>query len=163
MDSETVRLLELLNQNDKLVDDIYHNYATRLNISYTALWILYVTWVQGDGCTQKDICDFWSFTKQTINSALKNLENQGYIYLVPLEENRKSKQIFLTDNGKILARKIISPLVAAELGSFEQLSLQERRDLVSLSQKRTALLQQEIEKTLAQNNPNSSDQLFDRS
>lgn len=149
MDTDLPRQLELLNQNDKILDDMYHNYAAQLNLSYTAFWILYITWVQGDGCTQKDICEFWSFTKQTVNSALKSLEQKDYIRLLPMEENRKSKQILLTDAGRIIASKIIPPLVKAETISFQQLSKEERQALVSLSQKRTALLQNEMEKALS--------------
>ena len=141
MDTDLPRQLELLNQNDKILDDMYHNYAAQLNLSYT--------WVQGDGCTQKDICEFWSFTKQTVNSALKSLEQKDYIRLLPMEENRKSKQILLTDAGRIIASKIIPPLVKAETISFQQLSKEERQALVSLSQKRTALLQNEMEKALS--------------
>ena len=66
-----------------------------------------------------------------------------------MEENRKSKQILLTDDGRITASKIIPPLVEAETISFQQLSKEERQALVSLSQKRTELLQIEMEKALA--------------
>lgn len=141
--------LALLNQNDKLLDELYHHYASRWALSDTAFWILYVAWVQGDGCTQRDICASWSYTKQTINTALKNLERQGYIRLIPLPDNRKSKQIRFTESGEQLADRIVTPLLRAEADSFAQLSEQEQRELVRLSQKRTALLKKEMGRAIA--------------
>ena len=149
MNTQLSYQLELLNQNDKMLNDLYHNYAINLNLSDTALWILYIAWIHQDGCTQKDICEMWYYTKQTINTALKNLEKQGYIKLVPMLENRKSKKILFTDSGKIFAKKVITPLLEAETISFSKLSEKERNDLVYLSQKRTMLFEKEIEKTIS--------------
>ena len=59
MKAELSEQLALLNQNDKQMDDLYHHYALRLGISDTVLWILYITYTQGDGLTQKEICDLW--------------------------------------------------------------------------------------------------------
>ena len=55
MKDEIVRQLELLNQNDKILDELYHSYASSVHLSETAFWILYIAWTQGDGCTQKEI------------------------------------------------------------------------------------------------------------
>ena len=145
---ELSQQLALLNQNDKLLDELYRHYAAGVNLSATALWILYIAWIQGDGCTQKDICEAWSYTKQTINSALKNLEKQGYIRLVPLPGNRKSKRLLFTDAGRAFAQSVVCPLLAAEEAAFGRLEKEERIALVALSQKRTALLQQEMEKAM---------------
>lgn len=143
------RQLALLHQNEKLLDELYHQYASAWNLSDAAFWILYVAWVQGDGCTQRDICASWSFTKQTINTALKRLERDGYIRLFPLSDNRKSKQIVFTDYGKRFAKRSIAPLLAAEAASFGQLTEREQGELLRLSQKRTRLLQQEMDKAIA--------------
>ena len=68
MREQIVRQLELLNQNDKILDELYHSYAASVHLSDTAFWILYIAWTQGDGCTQKEICDSWSYSRQTINA-----------------------------------------------------------------------------------------------
>ena len=52
MREQIVRQLELLNQNDKILDELYHSYAASVHLSDTAFWILYIAWTQGDGCTQ---------------------------------------------------------------------------------------------------------------
>lgn len=152
LNDEISRQLALLNQNDKLLNEIYHNYAAKLNLSDTAFWILYIAWIQGDGCTQKQLCEMWSYSKQTINSALKNLEKQGYIKLLTTTLNRKSKQILFTEDGRRFAQSVISPLLEAEAGSFGLMSAEERDELVRLSQKRTELFQKGICKTLLSEN-----------
>lgn len=149
MDSSLAEQLALLNQNDKLLDDLYHDYATSLHLSDTALWILYIVWIRGEGCTQKDICAMWSYAKQTINSSLKKLEKEGCITLLPLPGNRKSKRVILTEAGKAIAQKAVPPLLEAEAVSLARLDEQERSALVRLSQKRTAFFQKEIEKAIA--------------
>lgn len=149
MKDQLSQQLALLNQNDKMLNDLYHNYAVSINLSDTAFWIIYITWTQGDGCTQKELCELWSYSRQTINTALKSLEKKGYIKLVPMLGNRKSKQLFFTDTGKEFAQKIIPPMLEAESVSFGQLSEQERADLTFLSIKRTKLLQKEIAKSIA--------------
>ncbi len=149
MSDVIARQLSLLNQHDKLLNDLYHSYAARWNLSDTAFWILYIAFVQGDGCTQKEICQAWSYTRQTVNTALKSLERRGCITLVPVPGNQKSKAIRFTEAGRQLAQRIIPPLLQAECSSFGQMSGQEREALVALSQKRAALLQQAVTDALA--------------
>ena len=148
-DKELKERLELLNQNDTALNDLYRNYAAAVNLSDTALWVLYVAWVQGEGCTQKEICDAWSYPRQTINSALKSLEGQGYLELRTLPGNRKNKRIFFTKEGRAFGEKTVRPLLEAEKSSFGQLDEKEQKHLVGLSQKRTLLLQLEMERTIA--------------
>ncbi len=146
LEEELAEQLEQLNQNDKALNDLYRNYAAGVNLSDAALWVLYVAWTQGEGCTQKDICESWSYPRQTINSALKNLEQQGYLTLYSTPENRKSKRIAFTEAGRELGRTAVLPLLEMETASFGQLSREERKQLVALSQKRTMLLQREMER-----------------
>lgn len=148
MQEQITQQLASLNQNDKILNELYHNYAASVRLSDTAFWIFYIAWTQGDGCTQKELCEAWAYSRQTVNTALKNLEKQGYIKLAFTEGNRKSKQILFTGRGKEFARKIILPLLEAERVSFGLLSEQERNDLILLSQKRTEFLKREIAKTL---------------
>lgn len=148
MQEQITQQLASLNQNDKILNELYHNYAASVHLSDTAFWIFYIAWTQGDGCTQKELCEAWAYSRQTVNTALKNLEKRGYIKLAFAEGNRKSKQILFTNRGEEFARKIILPLLEAELISFGLLSEQERNDLILLSQKRTEFLKKEIAKTL---------------
>ena len=87
MENMTSDPLALFNQLYKEMDEIYHQYAKRQGISDTALWLLYSLYEDGAGYTQRELCSAWHYPPQTINSALKNLVNQGYIQLKPVEGN----------------------------------------------------------------------------
>ena len=107
MSTQLSRQMILLNQTDKMLNDLYHTYAASVHLSDSVLWVLYILWTEGDGLTQKEICDTWYYSRQTINTCLKHLEKEGYICLAPLAENRKSKQILFTKEGRNFAGKII--------------------------------------------------------
>ena len=149
MKEEIFRQLELLNQNDKILNELYHSYAASVHLSDTAFWILYISWIQGDGCTQKEICDSWSYSRQTINTALKNLERQGILFLKTEEGNRKNKRIYFSPEGKAFADRVVAPFARAELLSLERLKKEERRLLTDLSEKRTGYFRQELEAVMA--------------
>ena len=65
----------------KELDDLYHNLALRQGLSDSASIILYALYLLGDGCLQRDICDLSYISKQTINSSIRRLEQDGYLYL----------------------------------------------------------------------------------
>lgn len=136
----------LIAQSDKDLDELYHRYASSHNLSDVALFILYVLWDNGEGCTQSDICELWSYTRQTVNSSLKKLEKDGYICLAAVPGNKKSKSIIFTDTGKKLTNQIIAPFISAENAAFSAMEEQELTLLVKLTQKRVSLLRREIEK-----------------
>lgn len=144
MSAETKQQLTILNQCDNELDELYHNYAVSCGLSDTALWLLYIICDMGDRCTQSDVCDIWFHKRQSINSALKKLEAQGYLTLEAVPDNRKSKYIVLTDMGRKLAEKVITPLVSAEIDVLETFDEQERNMFVQLTQKRISAIRQSI-------------------
>lgn len=144
MNTQLSQQMRLLNQTDKMLNDIYHSYAAGVHLSNSVLWILYILWTEGEGLTQRDICDTWFYSRQTINSCLKHLEKEGYICLAPVEGNRKSKQVLFTKEGRDFAGKIIPPLLDAENASLERMTPEEQEALITLSQKRTEYLRAEL-------------------
>ena len=144
MENMTSDPLALFNQLYKEMDEIYHQYAKRQGISDTALWLLYSLYEDGAGYTQRELCSAWHYPPQTINSALKNLVNQGYIQLKPVEGNQKNKRIALTETGKELMREVIFPLIQAEKRTFQRLEKSERDTLLSLTHKYVSLLKGEV-------------------
>ena len=137
-------LLSRLNQADKLLDDLYHHYAQRHGLSDSAFWILYIAVTQDEESTQKDICQLWSYSKQTVNSALKRLEEQGVLFLQPQVTNRKNKTVMFTEAGLRYARRVVEPLLQAEEAAFLHFSAEEQQQLLTLMQKRGDYLQAEL-------------------
>ena len=144
MSTQLSRQMILLNQNDKMLDDLYHSYAVSVHLSDSVLWVLYILWTEGDGLTQKEICDAWYYSRQTLNTCLKHLEKEGYIRLAPLEGNRKSKRVLFTEEGHAFAEKITLPLLDAENASLDRMTPEEQECLITLVHKRTEFLRAEL-------------------
>lgn len=134
-----------LNQCDKELDEIYHKYALTHQLSDAALWILYAIYETEDTLTQADICTLWFFSRQTINTALKNLEQQNIIRLTPLLDNKKSKQILFTEEGKRKAKELLTPLLLAEQHVFASFTEEENKLFIELCQKRCTHLRDFLE------------------
>lgn len=131
------------NQLSKEFDEIYHQYAKRHGISSASLWLLYSLY-EGGSYTQREFCSEWHYPPQTINSALKNLEKQGFLTLDAIAGNQKNKQIVLTKRGQDVVEQVIAPLIAAERDAFQALTGEEQSILLSLTGKYIALLQSKV-------------------
>lgn len=136
--------LAVFNQLYKELDDIYHQYAKEHGISTTALWLMYSLYEEGEAYTQREFCQAWHYPPQTINSALKNLEKQGFLALEPASGNQKNKLIVLTQKGRELVQQVISPLIAAETDAFQELTEEERDHMLSLTRKYIELLRSRV-------------------
>lgn len=132
----------LLDQYDKKLNEIYHYYALRHDLSDAALWILYAVHGSEAGVTQADICSGWFFSRQTINTALKGLVQQGIIKLEPIPGNRKSKHAILTPQGQEVAQQIVVPLKQAENQVFAAFNDAENQLFVEMAGKRCSLLRE---------------------
>lgn len=125
--------LRLFNKICKETNVIYHNYASSKGISDTTFWILYSIYYYGEGITQTDICEEWFYSAQTINSALKSMEQKGLITLKLAPESKKNKQIFFTDTGRSLAEELVLPVIKAEEQSFTGLDKKELEAMFDVS------------------------------
>ena len=146
MESSTVFVLAVFNRHHKKMNMLYHDYAKSVGLSDAAFWLMYSLYECGQPCTQKSLCAAWFYAPQTINSALKSMEEQGFITLEPAPKSRKNKQVFFTKAGKALVEEKIVPLVNAEERSFERLDKQERDQLLAITQKHIEILEEEIGK-----------------
>lgn len=153
MDKVFSMLIEY-NQLFRELDNLYHNYAKSCGLSDSTLWILYSIYEDKEIHTQKDLCESWSYSKQTVNSSMKNLIANGYIKLTALSENRKNKQMILTESGEELVQRFIAPLMNAEQNAFSRLSSDEQNKFLKLTKKHVDLLQAEIFNLISDNNTN---------
>ena len=140
MELQYLPQLTAFNKIIKEMDDIYHNYAKHCGLSDSAFWVLYSSWQNDKVSSQRELCAAWFYSPQTINSALKKLEKQGYVSLEPSPKKGMNKQISFTPAGKALIEKIIPPVIQAELNVFADLGENGRKELLSLTQKYAALM-----------------------
>ena len=137
------------NQLQKKLEDFYSSFAKICGLSDSVFWILYSVIDRQEPYTQTELCNMWSFHKQTINTALKNLEVDGIIRFEPLEQNRKTKQIFLTDKGMAFAQRTVIPFIETEKRAFGAFEEEERKELLRLTQKHLDLLHTELNTQLS--------------
>lgn len=97
----------------KETDRMYEDVSKKFKISNAAFWILYFLRENELPRTQSEICFVSHLPKQTVNSALKKLESDRYINMA-FGDNKKSKQIVLTEKGCKLAESTADVVIAAE-------------------------------------------------
>lgn len=113
------------------IDMVYSRLARKLGISYYSLLTLHALWEYREHCSQKLICERWVLPKQTVNSILKEFEHQGYITFREMAEDRRNKQILLTDRGDRFARRIIGALFAVEENVMRRFSDERRAAMIA--------------------------------
>lgn len=146
--------ITLYNQLIKEMDDLYRVYAKHCNLSETAFWILYcVREREKEAFTQREICEYWFYTPQTVNSALKNMTEEGLLILRAEEGNRKNKRIYLTEKGKETVEQIVVPLMEAERRALAAVGEQETEVFLRTMKKHTELFRREIAGLTEQGEP----------
>ena len=136
--------LAAFNQLYKEMDEIYHVYAKEQGISDTVFWILYSLYENNSSYIQKELCSEWHYPPQTVNSALKSLEKQGIISLEAVPGNKKNKLVSLTEHGLTLTQRVIAWLTDAERNAILSMTADERRTLLSLTEKYTEFLRRHV-------------------
>ena len=126
----------------KSVDESYRNVAKRYGLSEAAFWTLYTLRMEAGDMTQSDVCTVLYQAKQTVNSALKKLENEGYITLTP--SGVHSKNISLTDKGTRLCESTVDKVIAAECKALDEMTDNEISTMITLHRKYCDLLKSNI-------------------
>lgn len=142
-DSETagVRELDVLYQK---VDKVYYELARGCGLSEAAYWIMYALEVSGGSATQARIAGEFSYSRQTVNSALRTLEARGLAELSPVEGRRREKLVRLTEAGRAFSDERIVPAVHAEERAFASLPPADRAEFLRLAAAYTAAIDREL-------------------
>lgn len=143
--TDTYKLLKSYNQICKEADIAYHGYAKAHGLSDMAFWILYSLAESESYFTQRDFCNDWFFSPQTVNSALKDLEKKEIISLESDFNNKKNKLIKPTKKGEKFIEDVIAPLIRIECESLETLTKKERELMVLATGKYISALKENTE------------------
>lgn len=137
--------LEKYRQARKETESVYSAFVRGRELSGAECWLI---WAVFNGCgTQKDAADMLFMSKQTINSACRKLEEDGYVTLGSPPGDRRAKIITLTDKGLLFARSHIDAARRAEEEAWNRLDEGERRALSAAAVKFNTLLKERLEKT----------------
>ena len=137
----SARALDVLYQK---TDKIYYEFARGCGLSETAYWILYALEVSGGSVTQSAIAEEFSYSKQTVNSALKTLASRGLVELAPAAPGSRGKLVRLTSAGRSFSAERIVPAIEAEDRAFSSLSSAERAEFLRLAGAYTAAIDREL-------------------
>lgn len=131
--------------------EIYHRLARHFGLSDSAFWILYTLREAGGSVSQSQLCGELFLSKQTVHSALKQLEQGGYLQLENVPNNRKNKRVQVTPQGEQLLCQVSDPVFAMEERAFLRLSPQQRQAVLELDEALLEALRQESSVILDQN------------
>ena len=126
----------------KELDDIYHSVSAKHGISDTVFIILYSVYALGEGCSQKEIADFYFLPRQTINSAVRKLCAEQKVIL--RASKGREQGIYLTNEGREFADGIVLPVMRAENEAFAGMGNEEKRIFLELNRKFNALLKENL-------------------
>lgn len=141
--TQTQKYLREFNSIVKETDELYREAARAVGMPDSAFWILYAL-CEADGMlTQRDLGQVIYLPKQTINTALKKLEQAGMIALKPADD-RRSKYIYLTEQGCVLASETVDWLSEREEHALAVLTDSECEDFLRLYRKYNNALRQEL-------------------
>ena len=95
-----------------------------------------------DGCQQKDIADNCYVETATLSTVLAKMERNGLITREPLEEDRRSYRIRLTDKGRSLVSIVDQEFEKLEDVALEGFSEEEKTQFVSYMERMRSNLQE---------------------
>lgn len=114
------------------MDSAYDDYAESKGLSYLSLMVLEEIYELGDGVTQKQISEDTRYPKQAVNLAVRSFLDEGYIELKEMQENRRNKQISLTDKGRCFCEETVVPLIKNEDKALADMGEAECAELIRL-------------------------------
>lgn len=114
------------------IEKLWHEIARKAGLSDSAFTILYTILELGEGCLQKDICALNSISKQTINSSIKKMEREGLLEI--RQDGGKDKRLFLTPQGKVLAKQKVLFFAEMENEVFTEMTEEESQELIRLTE-----------------------------
>lgn len=126
------------------IDKIYHEAAVKFGLSDSVQAVLYTLRGEGKPCLISDICRFSGVSKQTLNSALRKMEQDGLITLAAV--NGKQKSVSLTKKGEQTAESTADKIIDAENRVFSAWSDKERSEYLRLTRLYCDEFKKEIDK-----------------
>lgn len=123
------------------IEAVYHEMSLKLGLSDSAMAVLYSICNKGDSCLLQEICCQSGVSKQTINSAIRKLEQEGILYLELV--NAKNKNVCLTEKGKQLAQNTAIKIIDIENNIFASWQEKEVEQYLGLTERYLTALQEE--------------------
>ena len=105
---------------------LYRDLSLRMGLTESTFWILYTLRVEEAPVTQSDMCAILGYPKKTVNSALKKMEQEGYITRKADEQDQRVMRLTLAQKGKDCIAYVIKTAEKLEEIVFEGMSAEEK-------------------------------------
>lgn len=115
------------------INNVFHEMSQQMGLSDSISCILYTICNFGDCCLLADIISMTGIPKQTVNSALRKLESDGFLRVETAQKRRK--KVVLTEDGKLLAQKTAGQMIRMENEIFASWTEEERQMHLALTQR----------------------------
>ena len=125
--------LTAFREADMELDRVYSLFPKACGLSDPEYWSLLL--IYEGNVTQSAISEQLSMSRQTVNSAFKQLVKKGYIRLEPSKDDQRTKQAFLTDAGKGFVETYVVQIYQIEETAWGQMDPEERDTLNRLLRK----------------------------
>lgn len=137
-------LLEIENRQYNETNLLYHTTAALFGLSDTVFWVLYSLYGSDTPQTQAQMSAGWCLPKQTLNSAVRGMVEQGLVMLTPAPGCRHGKNLSLTEAGRALAEKTVAQVIRAEKCAMQRMGLERARQNLALGAEYLHFLQEEF-------------------
>lgn len=140
------KYIQEINSAVERTDYLYEKWAKQHGINSYVMQVMYMIYASEIN-KQKDIVENYGMPKQTVNTVITDLQRKGYIRLTPDENDKRSKIIILTDEGRRYAENIVNPLLNCEKEVLAKMGKERVEMLISTMNQYAELLEQKISKS----------------
>ena len=141
----------------KEFDTIYTMFAKSCGLSEAEYWCLLM--IRTGAATQTEISEQLFLSRQTVNSACKQLVKKKLVRLEPLAHNQRTKQVILTQPGERFVEQYIDRMLGVEQQAWQAMEERERVLLTRLTRKYCGLIQSTLERSSTTTESSSSEDL----
>lgn len=125
------------------LDDLYSRFPKSCGLSEAEYWSLLLIY---EGIvTQSRISEQLFLSRQTLNSAFKQLQKKGLIRLEPYQDNLRSKRAFLTEAGKAFVEENVLRMHRVEERAWQHMSQEDQAVLTALIRKFSSCIRKELD------------------
>ena len=125
------------------LDNLYSRFPKSCGLSEAEYWsplLIYEGIV-----TQSRISEQLFLSRQTLNSAFKQLQKKGLIRLEPYQDNLRSKRAFLTEAGKAFVEENVLRMHRVEERAWQHMSQEDQAVLTALTRKFSSCIRKELD------------------
>lgn len=140
---ETYQLFQQLSISICEIENAYQTWAESEGISVCSLKIYY-TLITSGTMTQKQFCEAFNIPKTSVNKVITELKNNGSIFLETNPEDKRSKLITLTEEGKTCALSSLQPLFEIEETVKKKFGEKQLSELIELLDGFSEMLKNEM-------------------